>query len=288
MRAFTLLLLLCLSSDVLAASAADLIASGKAAFLRRDYDGAVQFFEKAVEADPKSAEAHYRLASTLGRQAMTAGVLRQATLARRTRAALETARQLDPSHLDTRAALIDYYSMAPGFMGGGMDKAMAEAAELKKMDAFRGRRAYANIYLRQKKQDLARKELVELVRENPRSPKAHQILGNFLLTEKNYQGALHEFEMALQLDPTYMPPHLRIGQHAALTGTGFARAEAGLKKYLAYQPAEDEAPLSTAWYWLGMLYEKQGRKAEAKQSFANGLKLAPDDKTLKEALKRVS
>jgi hypothetical protein len=42
-----------------------------------------------------------------------------------------------------------------------------------------------------------------------------------------------------------------------------------------------------AWYWLGMLQEKQGRKAEAKQSFTNANRLMPGDKNITEALKRV-
>ena len=67
-----------------------------------------------------------------------------------------------------------------------------------------------------------------------------------------------------------------------------ARGEEAIRKYLNYKPAEDEPALASAWYWLGMIQEKQGKKAEARQSYLNALKLAPDAKNINEALKRVS
>lgn len=289
MRPAIALLLVCLVSvSAYAASEADLLAQGKAAVERLDYEKAADLYEKAVTLNPKNADAHYNLGAAYGSQAQQAGALKQASLAKKAKNALETAVRLDPNHLEARMALVDYYSIAPGLLGGSNEKARQEAAEIKKRDALQGHRAFARIYMRDKKPDLARKELVDAVREQPKNAKAHQILGTFLLNEKNYSGALHEFEMALSLDPNYMPPHLRIGQHSALTGTDSARGEASLKKYLAHKPGDDEPSLAAAWYWLGMLYEKQGKRGEAKQAFTNAAKLAPEDKTVKEALKRVS
>jgi Tfp pilus assembly protein PilF len=282
------LLLSLVSVSVYAASEAELIAQGKAAFERRDFEKAAGLYEKAAAANPKSAQAQYLLGGAYGRQAQQASLLSQASLAKKAKNALETAIQLDPNHIDARMALVDFYTIAPGFLGGSDEKAREQATEIKKRDALQGHRAFARIYMRDKKTDLARKELVDAVREQPNNARAHQVLGVFLLNEKNFSGALHEFEMALKLDPAYMPPHLRIGQHAALTGSDYARGEAGLKKYLTHKPGEDEPSLAAAWYWLGMIYEKQGKKAEAKQAFTSALKLAPDDKTVREALKRTS
>ncbi|HYK00462.1 MAG TPA: tetratricopeptide repeat protein [Thermoanaerobaculia bacterium] len=289
MRPLPALLLLFVFSVSVFAGEAELLTSGRAALEKGDVAKAVSLFEKAVAASPKSAEAHFLLGRAYGAQAQKANVLKQASLAKKVSGAFERAVELDPNYLDARQALVDYYTLAPGFMGGSNEKALAQAAEIKKRDPLQGHRAYSRIYLRDKKTDLARKELVDAVREQPNNPRAHQSLGMFLInTDKNYSGALHEFEMALELDPAYMPAYLRIGQHAAVTGTDFPRGETSIKKYLGHKPSGEEPNLATAWYWLGMLYEKQGRKAEAKQSFSNALKLVPDDKNVKEALKRVS
>ncbi|MDQ3283080.1 MAG: tetratricopeptide repeat protein [Acidobacteriota bacterium] len=280
-------LLFLLTIPVFAATDVELIAAGRAAMERGDFAKASDLFEKATTANPKNAEAFYWLGAAAGRQAQGANIIKQASLAKKAQSALERAVQLNPNSFEARQALVDYYTIAPGFMGGSEEKALAQAAELQKRDAYEGAHAYARIYMRDKKMDQARKVIVDLVRSQPNSAKAHQMLGVFFLSEKNYSGALHELEMVLKLDANYMPAHYRLGQLAALTGQDYARGEAGLRKYVTYKPADNEPPVAGAWYWLGMLYEKQGRKADAKQSFLNAQKLAPIDPKVKEALKRV-
>lgn len=283
------LLVVCLASalSLFAATAADHAAAGRAAMERGDFDAAAAAFEKAIALSPNDAELHYLLGGAIGRQAQQANVVRMAGLAKKAKAELDRAVQLNPKHFNARLALITYYLQAPGFLGGGQDKALAEAAEVKKLDAFMGHRAYARVYRAQKKPELARKELVEAVREQPNSPQAHYFLGNLYFADKMYSQALHEYEYALKLDADYMPAVFRLGVNAAETNSDVARGEASLKRYLAYKPTDEEPSLGSAWFYLGKLYEKQGRKADAKQSYTNALKFAPNDKDIKEALKRV-
>lgn len=271
-----------------AATAADYFAQGRAALNRGEHERAAELLEKAISLEPRNADYHYLLGAAYGEQAQKAGKLKQVSLARKTKAAFERAVELNPNHLEARFALISYYLLAPGFMGGGEDKALAQAAEIKRRDSIDGHRAYARIYLHQKKQDLARKEYVDAVRANPKSAKAHYFLGNFFFNEKNWPAALHEYDVTLQLDPAYMPAWLRIGQHAARSESNYARGEEALRRYLAYTPTEKEPGHAAAWMALGTIQEKQGKKAEAKASYTNALKLAPGDKGVLEALKRVS
>ena len=263
--------------------------AGMAALDADQYDKAIEIFTKVIAAQPKNAEAHFRRGVAYGELAQRAGILKQASLAGKTRADFEKAVQLDPNLLDARFGLINFYLLAPGFMGGGDDKAFAQAAEIKKRDALAGHRAYARIHTHQKKPDLARKEYVDAVRENPKSARAHYMLAGFLINnDKNWAGSLHELDMAISLDPAFMPTYVRLGAHAALSGTNYERGEEALRKYLAYKPGDDEPPHASAWYWLGMVQEKQGKKSEAKQSYQNALKLGANEKEIKEALKRVN
>lgn len=290
MRRLSLLLLLCFLAvpPLSAATLPEQIAAGRAALERDEHEKAIDLFTKAVTLAPKSAEAHYLLGVAYGELAQKANVLKQASLAKKTKAEFETAVALDPNYLDARFGLINYYLVAPGFMGGSEEKAIAQAAEIKRRNPIEGHRAYARVYTSQKKPDLARKEYVDAVREQPASARAHYLLGTFLLVDKNWSGALHEFDMALKLDASYMPTFFRIGQHAARSESNYARGEESLRKYLAYKPAENEPDHASAWYWLGQVQEKQGKKAEARQSYANAQKLAPTSKEIKEALKKVS
>ena len=85
-----------------------------------------------------------------------------------------------------------------------------------------------------------------------------------------------------------MSAHFRVGQIAALSGTNFNRGEEELKKYLAYTPGQNEPDLASTHYFLGMIYEKQGKKPEAKEQFATALKMNPGSKAFNEAVKRTS
>src|SRR5258706_15202847 len=172
-------------------------------------------------------------------------------------------------------------------MGGSYDKAFAQAAEIKKRDPLMAHRAAAFIYSHQKKDDEARKEYADEVKEFPTLTRAHLDLGLFYVSKKNKAGG-DEFDAALKLDPAYMPAVFRLGQLAVLSNTNLAHGEELLRKYLTYTPKTDEPPLARAHYWLGQIFEKQGKKAEAKASFATSLKLNPNQKDVAEALKRVS
>lgn len=281
-------ILVLISLPLFAANPAELAASGRATLERGDYEKATELLEQAVKLAPNNAEYQYLLGEAYGVAAQKASLFKQAGLAKKTKAAFERAVALDPNYIDARLALIDYYLLAPGFLGGDPEKAMAQAAEIKKRNNVEGHRAYARVYTRQKKADLARKELVDAVRENPNSARAHYLLAGVLMNEKNWTAATQELDTALRLDPKYMPTQYRVGATAAMSGQNFARGEESLRKYLTYKPAPNEPSHANTWYFLGMIQEKQGRKSEAKASYTNAKKLAPQSKDITEALKRMS
>jgi tetratricopeptide (TPR) repeat protein len=265
-----------------------LLEQGRAAMNRNDADAAATLLEKAVAQNPKNAEAHYLLGTAYGSQAQKASIFGQASLAGKTKDEFEAAVALDPNLLDARYGLVEFYAMAPGFMGGSYDKAFAQAAEIKKHDPLMAHRAAAFIYSHQKKTDEARNEYLAEVREFPKSARAHIDLGVSYIVEKNYKAAGDEFELAIKVDPAYMPGYFRLGQISVFTSANYARGEELLRKYLAYTPKENEPSHARTHYWLGQIFEKQGKKAEAKASFETSLKLNPNQKDVGEALKRVS
>jgi tetratricopeptide (TPR) repeat protein len=287
-RALMPALLLLITLPIHAATDVESIAAGRAALERGDVDQAITQFEKAVAVKPANSDAHYYLGQAYARKAEKTGMFGGMSWAGKAKDEWLRAVELNPNSVDPRLRLIEFYIMAPGIAGGDEDKAMEQAAELKKRGGLDAHRGYARVYTMQKKFDLAVKEMVDTVREQPKSSKAHSLLGNALLNQKDWKGSLHEYEMAVSLDPVYMPAYFRIGQNAAQSETNYARGEEAIRKYLQYKPADDEPAIARAWYWLGMIQEKQGKKAEARQSYTNAQKLSPDAKDVIEALKRVS
>ena len=272
---------------VFAANDAELFAAAKAALEKDEDQKAADLLEQAIKLNPRNADYHLLLAQAYGNLAQNASMFKQASLAKKAKAALDRAVQIDPRSYEARNGLISFYLQAPGILGGSVEKALEQAAEIRKIDPIRGARAYIRIHMQQKKPDLARKEAVELVRSMPNSAPAHYILGNVYFNDKNWTAALHEYEYAMKLDASFMPAKFRIGALAADSNTIHARGEESLKAYLAYKPGEEEPQHVSAWYYLGKLYEAMGRKADAKQAYLSAQKLAPKSKQIAEALKRL-
>jgi len=186
-----------------AAAQNGLIDQARAAITREDPGTAAKLLEQAVKEDPQNAHAHYLLGEAYGKLAEKASIFRRMGLAKRTRAEFETAVQLDPNDPDTRVALLQYYTLAPAFLGGSIQRARLQAEALSKLDEVGGRRALAFIDTHLRQYDLARKELLDAVSEHPKSAQAHYALGQFYLnTDHNQSAGNAEIEKAEALDPT--------------------------------------------------------------------------------------
>src|SRR5258708_31017421 len=132
---------------VAAADSGDaLIAQGRGATQSGEADKAIDLLKQAVERAPKNAEAHRSLAEAYGDAARTANIFRQASLAGKCKDEFERAVELDPNFIDAREGLLEYYLLAPGILGGSMEKANLQAQEIRKRDSLRGHLAMARIH----------------------------------------------------------------------------------------------------------------------------------------------
>jgi tetratricopeptide (TPR) repeat protein len=262
---------------------------GRDAMTRGEAEKAVEYLEKSAALKPNNADYHYQLAVAYSQAGMRAGMLGGMSMVKSMKVELEKAIQLDPNLIPARFALIEFHLNAPGIVGGSQASALEQAEAIRKRDAIDGHRAFARIRTAESKPDLVRKEYVDMVKEQPASARAHYYYAlYFMLTEKNYKAASDELDSALKLDPAYMPAYFQIGHVAALSANSLPRGEESLKKYLAYHPKDDEPSAARAYYWLGGIYEKQGKKAEAKATYAASLKINPSQKDVEAAMKRVS
>jgi Tfp pilus assembly protein PilF len=167
-------------------------------------------------------------------------------------------------------------------------KALEQARAIKEIDPVVGHRAFAIVYMHQKKRDLARKEFLDAIREHPDSPKARSYYGQHLANaEKNYAGAFREFEAALEIDPGYMPAYYHLGRIAALADSNLTLGEQSLKRYLGHPPKQNEPALAWAHYYLGYVYEREGKAAEAKERYQAAIALDRGLKEAARALKRM-
>ena len=258
---------------------------GRTAFDKKEYDDAADYFEEATEANSKVADYFSWLGDTYGTIAQNSNMIKQGMLAPKMKKAWESAIALDPKNMSARTSLIQYYLQAPGFMGGSIDKAKEVAKQITGFNPAEGHRQMGNVYMNEKKTVEAEKEFLEMVKADPNYVSA---LANFYTGQKQYEKAFGLFEEAVKKNPDDYGSIYQIGKTSALSGQKLDRGEECLKKYLTYQPKQNEAPLAGAHMRLAQIKEKKGSKMEAKKSFEAALKLDPSLKEAKEGLERTS
>ncbi len=218
---------------------------GRLALQRNDPEKAVAYLEKAVALSPKDSRMQHRLGDAYGLTAQQAGLFSKMSWAGKCHTAYEKAVELDPKNIDARWSLMEYCRQAPGIVGGGNDKALVQALEIKKLNVARGRIAVALVYASDKKYDLAFGEFEEALKANPADymalfqtgrlaassgerldrglevlrqcvaltppagqpgpAAAHWRIGNILEKKRDQPGARAAYEAAVALDPKFTP-----------------------------------------------------------------------------------
>lgn len=236
------------------ASAEAFFQLGRAAMtLGDDPAFAVPNLEKAVELNPASSLYQLRLGDAYGRSAQKAGAFSKFGLAKKCKAAYEKAVELDPKNIDARVSLMNYFQQAPGIAGGSKDKALTQAQEIKKLDASRGRFAFATLYL----------------------------------AEKKYDQAFAEFEEVLKEKPDDYAALFQTGRLAALSGERLDRGLDVLRQCLTMTPPEGQPGHAAAHWRIGFILEKKGDKAGARTAYEASLKLDPRFPQAIESLKKL-
>lgn len=246
---------------------------------------AVDWFEKAVKQEPNNALYHFWLGNALGDEAQKASKLRQPFLARRVKSEFERAVALDPALLEPRLGLVSFYSMAPGIVGGSMEKAQEQADEIVKLNPLRGHLAHAS--LAQRRKDLAAEEAAytAATAAAPDSAQGYYSLAAFYRRQSRWADAFATYERLQAAKPDEALARAAWGFTAAQSGTQMEKGEREIKFFLANQPA-DVAPqnVAGAHFRLGQIYEKTGRKDQARQEYGETLKLNPQHAEAKKAL----
>jgi tetratricopeptide (TPR) repeat protein len=130
-----------------------LLLAGQIYYQLGKYQEASEQLEKASELQPGSAEIFLWLGRSLGRRAEASSFFTAPGYARRCREALEQAVALNGRYLEAMSDLAIYYLEAPGFLGGGLEKAAKLASRLASLDAAAGHSVQARIA--EKRQDFS-------------------------------------------------------------------------------------------------------------------------------------
>lgn len=236
-------------------------------------DDAIARGEQVTEQLPQSANAWLWLGNAYGRKALSANLLGKAGWAAKCRDAYERAVALAPRNPDARFALMQYYAQAPGFLGGGIDKAQAQVVELQKIGPAWGHMGRAILLAVDDKTEDAVAAYRDAVAAEPGNFRALLGLISLHLRASQNAEARAVVDAALARDPQDPVGLYMLGRIAVEDGQRIDAGIQGLDAYLALDNRPDELPVAAAWWRKGLLLEKAGRKDEAVDALKRAVSL---------------
>jgi tetratricopeptide (TPR) repeat protein len=256
-------------------------------FMLGDWDPGIAACEKAVSLNPDNGEYHSWLGRIYGEKADHSSFITAAHLAGKVRNEFETAVRLNPKCVDARDDLADFYLEAPGIVGGGKDKAEAQAQEIAKVNPAEADRVRAKIAEQKKDYAGAENEYRVAIQASGGQAGAWLNLARFY----GHRGRLDEMDDAIRraTDPKMNRPDLLTGAAEILINAGhnLPRAELLLRRYLSSGATVEDAPVFKAHYVLGTILERAGDKQAAAEQYREALSLAKNFSPAREALERM-
>jgi len=257
----------------------------RAYFMLEEWDRGIPACERARDLDPHNSLYQLWLGRIYGEKAYRAGFLSAAGMVKKVRTAFERAVELDPKNWEARTDLAEFYLEAPAIVGGGKDKARAQADALMPLNPGMAHWVAARIAEKNKDAVSAEREYRAAVSASHSGARAWLDLAGFLRRANRFD----EMEQALrnlESSPLDHAPSLIDGANMLLrTGRDFPLAVRLLRRYLS-APVE-EAPAFRAHELLGQLLERQGDRHAAAEEYRAALALAHNYTRAREDLQRV-
>ena len=257
----------------------------RAYFMMEEWDRGIPACERATKLDPQNSLYHLWLGRIYGEKASRVGFLSAAGLAKKVRASFERAVQLDPKNWEARVDLAEFYLQAPSIVGGGQDKARAQAEALFSLNPAMAHWILARVAGRNKDAAGAELEYKAAIAASHGAAQHWLHLAQFLA----HADRLFEMDQALRTmasSPLDRPDALMDGGSLLLhLGRDYPEAIRLLRRYLE-SPAE-EGPAFKAHDFLGQVLEKQGDRRAAAEQYRAALALFHGYRRAQEDLKRV-
>lgn len=250
-------------------------------FSMERWDEAATECDQAVQLNAGNDLNHLWLGRALGEKADNASFLSAFRLAKRARVEFEQAVSLNPRDGEALSDLGEFYTSAPGVVGGGADKAQSLVAPLQKVDPARAHILLGRIAGSRNDLDSAEREFKMAIASSDHPAFSWMNLASFYrkrerwddmekAVESGYRSAQHDRKAGVAL---YNGASILI---RAKRNPELARKM--LEEYLVNYPRTEEGPAFEAYTRLAKLNVQLGNTDGARQARTEALKLAHDYK----------
>lgn len=215
---------------------------GKNYFMLGEYKKATDAFQKAVALAPSKSDYAHWLGRTFGRRAETSNPFAAPMYASKARQYFEQAVALDPANEEALNDLFDYYLQAPGFLGGGYDKAEAIAKRIAQRNEAEGHFAQAQLADKRKHFDSAEEQLRRAMELAPRQVGRVLDVAKYLAKRGRIQESEAMFDKADKLEPNSPKVLFARAQTYIQEKRNLDQAKSLLQKYLKSNLTPDDEP----------------------------------------------
>jgi tetratricopeptide (TPR) repeat protein len=245
------------------------------------WDEAFGECEQSVKLDSSVSDYHMWLGRALGEKADRATFFNAYSLAKRTRTEFEQSVQLNPRNAGALADLGEFYSSAPGVVGGGTDKANAVAAQLDKVDPARAHELRARIAAGQQDFTTAEREFHQAIAASTHPAFQWMALASFFRKRSRWEdmeSAIHTGISAADRDKHAAVALYNGASVLTRANRDPALAAKMLENYLASPLKTEEAPAFVAHTRLAKIKDQLGDHDGALQDRAAAFELAREYK----------
>lgn len=220
---------------------------GKCYYMLEEYKKATDSLEKAVAMDSRNSSYVNWLGKAFGRRAETSSFFTAPSYASKTRQYFEKALALAPGNLEAVDDLFEYYLEAPGFLGGGQDKAARLAEQIREEATAKYHSLMARLAEKRKQWQEAEKHWHEAAELAPSEVGRLIDLAKFLARRGRHAESERVFEQAEKIAPESQPLKFERAKVYIEAGRHQETARKLLREYLQSSSlTPDDPPRSEA------------------------------------------
>jgi Flp pilus assembly protein TadD len=219
---------------------------GKSYFMLGEFKKAGEAFERATLTNPENSIYFHWLGKAYGRRAETSSPFTAPAWASKARQAFEKAVALDGRNLEAINDLFSYYLEAPGFLGGGLNKAADLALRIKAVDPIEYHYAMAQIADKRKDYKSAESHFRQAFELAPRQVGRIIDLAKYLSTHGKEQESEALFLQAEKIAPNEPRVMFERANYYIRTKHNLPEAKLLLERYLKAPLTVDDPPRAEA------------------------------------------
>lgn len=230
----------------------DIAANGK------EWNTAISYYKNLVDDEPSNANYHFKYGGAMGMKAISISRIRAITYIGDIKRELEQAAKLDPKHVETRWALVEFYIQLPGIFGGSENKATDYAKELGEISSVDGYLAHGYIAEYSDRPKDAERYYTKAI-EVGGSPHTYDKLSSLYENNNQPDKAIETASKSLKLHKRNQLNY-QIGKVCAQYNMEPQYGIDCLSEYLANYVITDGTSKEWAYYRLAQIYKNLGKK----------------------------